>query len=788
MSRIAKVFHEQKNSKPVWAVILLITIWYVLIGKDLLADFSIGNAGKNEIFEKVYYEFPCSEANLAKLIALTMSQEVEASSDDTLWYEKYYKAIDTLGIHSLKQEDAFQIVSSKQLEKALDELVDVKVKIENKDQMNLYEVIETYERSMEHSNKAYKPIEYETVIILLTPTDELNLPAWEVMTDKGNFNFEGVVVDPLKNMTIQIACVNNQLLGIMEIESESCKVEDCKVMDVGRKKIKVEIEGHLFEYENQSIKEEEVGKIGKLTLENDKAVAFESQSLELDTLLGLTEHEIVLEKAGKLAYNQLVIEDKTNKGIYNNLTDLCYGLKVAYTAHEGKITRLEVVNESTLKEIRVILHNENQDYLQQEVKLRSEQDYDMVIDGKATTFEAGEEWVASTYDWRENNRIRFVPREEKSKMQVLSLLRNEEIPSYSGIIEVIKYEEGYGIVNEVDIEDYVAGVLPSEMPTSYGKEALKAQAIAIRTYGLAAKSSTSFLAYGAHVDDTTATQVYNRLPIDDKALSAVEETKGLVLKSGGELIQNKFFAASCGYTANSGEVWASEHFPGKSLDYLVSRQQYMGDKLETPRDEETFKKFIALTADDLDAFDEASTWFRWRVELSGEALKKLLIPSIQKAVDEKNIRIECKLNGNNNINCESIEQLGEIKAMRVFERGEGGNVMRLEIIFEKGSVTAETEYLIRKLFSSNENQGLTVIRSDGTQVHEMNLLPSAFFTIEEEKDQEEKIKNITLLGGGNGHGVGLSQDGAKGMAERGYRYDEILEHYYKNCEIVKELS
>ena len=96
--------------------------------------------------------------------------------------------------------------------------------------------------------------------------------------------------------------------------------------------------------------------------------------------------------------------------------------------------------------------------------------------------------------------------------------------------------------------------------------------------------------------------------------------------------------------------------------------------------------------------------------------------------------------------------------------------------------------MIRKLFSSNENQGLTVIRSDGTQVHEMNLLPSAFFTIEEEKDQEEKIKNITLLGGGNGHGVGLSQDGAKGMAERGYRYDEILEHYYKNCEIVKELS
>ena len=787
MSKIMKEFHQQKNYKPIFAVLLLITIWYVLIGKDLLVDFNIGNTTKCEQPEKMYYEFPCSEANLAKLIALTMGEEEEEmASEDILWYEKYYKEIEKLGIHSLKKEDAFQIVSSNQLEKVLSELVDVNVQIENKERMNLYEVIETYEKSMGNSNKEHKPIEYESVVILLTPTDEMSLPAWEVITDKGNFNFEGVVVDPLKNKTIQIACVKHHLLGIMEIESESCRLQDCKVMEVNGKKVKVEIEGHLFEYQNQSIEEEEVGKIGELTLKNDKAVAFDNQSLEADTLLALSEHEIVLEKAGKLKYNQLLIEDETGKGIYNNLADLCYGLKVVYTAQEGEVTRLEVLNESNLKEIRVILHNENQTYLQDEVKLRSQQDYDQVIDGKASTFEAGEEWSAMQYDWKEGDRIRFVPRQEKSKMQVVSLRRNEEIPSYSGTIEVIKYEEGYGIVNEVDIEDYVAGVLPSEMPTSYGKEALKAQAIAIRTYGLAAKRSGSFLSYSAHVDDTAATQVYNRLPVDDKALSAVEETEGLVLKFEGKLIQNKFFAASYGYTANSGEVWASDHFPGKSLDYLVSSQQYIGEKLESPKNEEAFKKFIELTAGELDAFDEASPWFRWRVELSKEALEKLLIPSIQKLLDEKNIRIQCKVNGNNNMSYESIEQLGEMKEMKVLERGEGGNVMRLEIIFEKGSVTAETEYLIRKLFSSNKNQGLTVIRSNGTEVNEMNLLPSAFFAIEKEKDKEENIKKITLLGGGNGHGVGLSQDGAEGMAQRGYRYDEILEHYYKNCEIVNK--
>ena len=786
LPKIAKDFQHRKDYKPILAVLLLIAIWYILIGKDLLANFNLGDTKKYEQSERVRYEFPCSEANLTKIIALTLGEEEEAELEDTLWYEKYYDEIEKLGVHSLKKEEAFKIISGKKIETVLEELECGNVHIESKAQLNLYEVIEIYEKSLKTSGKKYQAIEYQSVVILLTPTDEMRLTAWQVLTDKGSMNFEGVVVDPLKNKTIQIACVNDHLLGVMEIESENCTIQDCKIIEVHDKKVKVEIEGHTLEYENQNSEEEEIGKIGQLTLEKGKAVGFEHQNLEADTLLTLSDHVIELEKAGKLKYDELVIEDETGKGIYNHLSDLCYGLKVSYIAHEGKVTRLKVISESNLNEIRVVLHSENQTYLHNEVKLSSEQAYDKMVNGKATTFEAGEEWCATQYDWKEGERIRFVPRAEESKMKLLSLTRNEAIPSYYGTIEVIKYGNGYVIINEVDIEDYVAGVLPSEMPTSYGKEALKAQAIAIRTYGLAAKKSASFLAYSAHVDDTTATQVYNRVRADEKAQNAVEETRGLVLKSEGKLIQNKFFATSCGYTANSGEVWASDHFPGKSLDYLVSRRQYTGDQLESPKSEEAFKKFIKLTPEDIDAFDEDSPWFRWQVELNKEALEKLLVPSMQELVDEKNTKVHCKVNKELISNHQSIEQMGEIKEMKVLERGEGGNVMRLEITFDKGSITVQTEYLIRKLFSSNENQGLMVTRSDGSKVYEMNLLPSAFFTIEQEKDQGGKIKRITLIGGGNGHGVGLSQDGAKGMAQRGYRYDEILEHYYKDCEIVSE--
>ena len=77
LPKIMKALHGQNNVKPVLAVILLITIWYVLIGKDLLADFSLKNVGNSESVEKMYYEFPCSEANFARLIALTMSKEIE---------------------------------------------------------------------------------------------------------------------------------------------------------------------------------------------------------------------------------------------------------------------------------------------------------------------------------------------------------------------------------------------------------------------------------------------------------------------------------------------------------------------------------------------------------------------------------------------------------------------------------------------------------------------------------------------------------------------------------------
>ena len=772
----------RRNLTPIMAVILLVAIWYLLIGKGLLSRIGMPLEHQEEGVRKVYDEFTCSEANLARIIGITLGEEQEeGEEEDSLWYEKYYRQLEGLGV-DLKNENAFNVLSSDQLEKVLNHLSSTPIHIEAQNKLPLYKVLEYYDQVLRERNQT---LMYETLTILATPTTCQDLGAWEVATSKGKLKFEGLVLDPLKDQTIQVAYWKDELLGVISIESNKSRLADCKIVEVKDKEAIFEMAGMTFQYKNDLLKEEDVGKTGYLTVEQGKIEAFEAKGgQKVDTLVSISGNEIVLEKAGALVYNGISIDDQTGKNQYKTINDLSYGLKVAYTQQGGQITRLQIVGESAQNEIRVLLSNNQGDYFQEKVRCQLNGDYDMVYDGKASTLESGAIWESNHFEWQDGcQAVRFIPRDSKNSIQFASLGKEEKEYGYFGMIEITKKEKGYLIVNEMDLEEYVVNVLPSEMPSSYGMEALKAQAVAVRTYGKMSMKQGKFLAYGAHVDDTTASQVYHHIQPDENVKKAVKSTEGLVLKSGGELISNKFFAASCGYTANFGEVWAGASFPSQTPSYLVSRQQYMGDQMvPNVQSEENFKRFIELSADDIDAFDEESPWFRWQTRLSSEEVKGLMIPALKKlsALYPKQITYQSKAGIAQE---QGVEDIGDIIHLEVEERGQGGNIMALKIVGEKADVMVSTEYLIRGLFASNKIQNLQVERSNGTKVDELTLLPSAFFTIEEEMDGSGHMKQITLIGGGNGHGVGLSQDGAKGMAKRGYSYDQILKHYYKDCEI-----
>lgn len=781
--------HKRRDHASVIAVIILIGVWYLFIGRDLLSQMAWRD--DNGVPEKIYYEFTCSEANLAKLIGVTWKVETEdatESSDevvdeDTLWYEKYYTELEALGVRSLKAENAFNPLTSQRLEEVLRELTQKDITIEEKNQLQLYEVLQYYEEVLKQYDRT---LQYKTLTILSSPTDGQNLSAWQVATNEGTFCFEGLVVDPLKNKTVQVAYIGEELLGITEIISNQCVIEDCTVVAVDEEKATIKVVGLELEFNHKALSSEDIGQIGSLTIDGGKIIDFTMKgSQQVDILVSVSDKEVVLDKAGSFAYDQLMIEDQTGQNRYNELEDLRFGLKVTYSQKQGKITCLQIIGLSTLQEVRVILSSQKEGYTQSEVTLSIDQDYDLIYGDSVTTLKTGETWQGSQFDWQAGqNVVRLVPRTEGSKVTIESIEKGTISPSYVGIIEITKVDQGYQIINQVDLESYVAGVLPSEMPTSYGIEALKAQAVAIRTYGMACMESSKFMSYGAHVDDTTASQVYNQIPTNEIAVDAAKQTAGLVVKSDGKLISNKFFATSCGYTANFGEVWAGQDFPSDTPSYLVSTQQYLGDKLVSDlQDEEDFKSFIALGAEDLDAFDEDSPWFRWKVNLTGEEVQKLIQVALNQLIQQYSGLIT--VTANNSDQQVAIEDLGNLCEMKVLKRGEGGNIMSLQLQFQKGKAVVETEYLIRSLFASNAEQELVVTRSNQTTVSQMTLLPSAFFSIEQTQEESGKLSNLVLSGGGNGHGVGLSQDGAKGMAERGYSYKEILMHFYNDCEIVQ---
>ena len=125
---------------------------------------------------------------------------------------------------------------------------------------------------------------------------------------------------------------------------------------------------------------------------------------------------------------------------------------------------------------------------------------------------------------------------------------------YRGTLEIRKYPEGYGVVNELPLEKYLYGVVPSEMPATYERDALCTQAVCARSYACIQLMRGDYAALGAHVNDSTSYQVYNKQAEDEKTNLAVEDTVGEVIKYQGEIAEAYFFSTSCGYSGDL-DVW-----------------------------------------------------------------------------------------------------------------------------------------------------------------------------------------------------------------------------------------
>lgn len=492
--------------------------------------------------------------------------------------------------------------------------------------------------------------------------------------------------------------------------------------------------------------------------------------------------------------------------------------------------------------IRVLIQNSDyQGIFHKEVKLSCDTEWELHygLDGELTEKHAGGEELlldGNSAWFTECARIVLSPAEDGGKISLLSVNRSQGTPAYRGSMEIRKTGQGFVVINELPVEEYLYGVVPSEMPVSYPMEALKAQAICARTYVYAHLESPGYGEYGAHVDDSTGYQVYNNTAEKEEAIQAVQETKGEVVRLNGELVDTYYYSTSCGFGADE-RVWN----PGeeKKVSYLTavsiseSAMQQEQNSAEIPGTEKQEEDSAEIpgtgkqegdnaglpgteyfTAQDMcrgdyfheflhnppeTDFERQEPWYRWSItveSIDAESLQKVLKERqeaepdrilVEKSGDKTepvggnagNVGSNAGNAGGNAEAAGEWEDIGRITDICIGKRGDGGIAESLVIKGEKKTVTVLSQYNIRAVLCAG---GVTAVRQDGSKVELKMLLPSAFFEIESVKEGENMI-GYKLYGGGYGHGAGMSQNAARHMAEKGYTTADILLFFYRDCKI-----
>lgn len=320
---------------------------------------------------------------------------------------------------------------------------------------------------------------------------------------------------------------------------------------------------------------------------------------------------------------------------------------------------------------------------------------------------------------------------------------------YHGAFELVKNNNGtFNLVNMIEVEDYLKGVVPNEMPVHFGLEALKAQSVAARNYVLSPRTKSS---PNYDVVDSVASQVYYGAN-SEKTLSnqAVEETEGIVAIYNWDLILAQYSSTAGGYTESYANAFSdpkTKEFPSDDKPYLQARPDIIGQSpLNT---EEAASQYYKSKPD---AYDVRSPYFRWEREWSADELRKALEVTLAAQSSTGFVKPVFKKG----------DKLDDIQEIKVLRRGDSGKIIEMEIVTRSQTFKVFKELVVRRLMTK-----------DG------KALPSANVVFENTRDENGNLVSVHAWGGGFGHGVGLSQYGAGFMgSEMHIPYDKILQHYY----------
>ena len=400
--------------------------------------------------------------------------------------------------------------------------------------------------------------------------------------------------------------------------------------------------------------------------------------------------------------------------------------------------------------------------------------------------EGGILWNGNLY-----RELTFTPVEKKASFSLYDVTigkkfhwEREETQIFSGTLKLVVEEEKITAINQLPIEDYLISVISSEMNASCSPEFLKASAVISRSWLYAqmekrkrmSESGSGFFSFIK--TDTEAIRWYDRedhsifdVCADDHCqryqgitraskeavIKAVKATRGQILTYEDAVCDARFSKCCGGVTEEFEFCWEDTHKPylSAAYDLLPKEEEYSNIHKPDLTKEDEAEKWIrstppsfcnthdeAILEQVLNDYDRETTdFYRWTVEYTQEELAALI---------SKRLKAD----------------YGDILDLIPVERGHGGHLSKLKIVGSLKTLTIGKELEIRRTLS------------------ETHLFSSAFVV-----DKMDIINGVpqrfVLHGAGWGHGVGMCQIGAAVMGTKGYKYNEILQHYYKDTEIKK---
>jgi len=426
------------------------------------------------------------------------------------------------------------------------------------------------------------------------------------------------------------------------------------------------------------------------------------------------------------------------------------------------------VNASKEPLIRVLISKDK------DIRIRSDSSIPLIIKGEGFS---NKKINGLTLKNKENKKILFFDQNKQKKYDLKNnqkfQIKSSDIRGiwvgqkrYSGKLNLYVFDSEVWVVNVLGIEKYLTSVVGSEMPTKWPMEALKAQAIASRTYAMKQKGNSLY-----DIDSTQLNQVYKGLEARNyKTIRAVRSTRSLVLTYKNKLINALFHSSSGGMTENSQDVWRNKYpYLSSVKDFDKNNPKlYWDKKFSNQKLQELFPTIGGIR--NIKILNITATGRVKNVRINGAyGSKELSGTEIRKKMNLKSSLIrfkfiedeQYKLEKKNSANLET-EGLKNKPLTYIVKAGDN--------LFDIATRYNVTVYEIVSLNTIGDSSLININQKLLVPKNPQNIIP--------------QIKKILVVSGlGSGHGVGMSQWGAKYLASRGEKAEDILKHFYHGVKI-----